>query len=262
VAQANLKEIKETAARYSSSGDEKGALMPIETKKSDFFDDVRGAASVASGGNTTLDPKLANQAQTLIDDTLKNFDFQLQIDASFKVGGIILNMQNAAPNPNNKPLGLTSMFDDTFSGATNPNTGNEGLPNKTHPDINCETFVKNPITEDQKGLMAQALKDSQALLMSTISGCQSIKASEFVQCVKDYAQFFTLINEHATCDIKSLEALEKAVDQASGGNFHELGNSVTACMDKQFKECGFAPQGPKTDEGNKPDGNGPAVSGN
>lgn len=205
-----------------------------------------------------LDPKIAQQAQALIDKALDEFDFALQFNAGIKIAGIQFNqmkieyekyMQLAkdidAHGMNSLLKGKMDFGDDKFSGGFDKSAPAEKMEIPT-----CEEFVKNPYLQLSKDRLTEAMNANKANIKKSLSGCAHIRGAEFAQCLTDYNSLFALINEHATCSINSLMDFEKTMDEVTNKRFGELDKSVNRCMSEHFKACGYTQE--KLGDSNNP----------
>lgn len=248
VAKASLKDIKESAAR-SKGGEEsaRGILMNAESfsvlghgYNATSLEDVRRstASQPLLAQPVELDPDVAKKTQDLIEKALDEFDFQVQIEASFKIVGIVLNMQKEMFRSFESGMKeLEAVHKDSGFASTMP----EGAAPK---ELSCKEFIENPFMTKDKEKYDKATVANKALIKNTLSGCPKIKAGDFLQCIQDFNRFFSLVNEHASCDMKSLKDLDDKLNEATDGKMDDLGKSVSSCMEKQFGSCGFTPHDP------------------
>ena len=218
---ASLQEIKSSAEKSSSH--------TSTTKDINFVVDAP-----AVDNSKAIKPEVAQKAQSLIDDILDQFDFATELTATFKITGIFLTMQKErlkqfeayAESLGTKGEGGFSKFD----------------PNSAPKDISCEAFMDNPFTKIPKEKYDQLARVNRELIKKTISGCPNLVAEQFIQCIGDFNQIISAVNQHATCDIKSLDELEQVLDRNMNGKYHEKNNALKECLSVQFAGCGFNAQ--------------------
>jgi hypothetical protein len=223
---ANLKQIKDAAQGTSNtkSPSHYTALYAQENK-------LLAANDKAS---SVLDSMIAVKAQDLIEDSIKNFDFMASFDASIKMAGIAINMQN-------------EMMDKMKDYASKNFGGKGDIPNKFDGDFSgktmtCEDLVNNPFVEMGRDELDAVMAENKEQMLETISGCPELKGGEFVRCMADLNKYMSLVNEHANCSIKNMRELKNIVREKSGVDLNSLELDINRCMKKQFKSCGYQEQ--------------------
>lgn len=192
--------------------------------------------AILEESKTELDPALAQRAQKLLDEILSDFAFEAEFSAVIKIMGVAINhAQEMIQNMHAQ----SKEFHKT--------TGLEGYANKFDEDlldqeITCEAVVNNPFLKIPKAEIQRINNANKKLIKEALPNCPSLSAGKFLQCTKDFNTLTNLINTHVNCDIKNLEEFEKVMNQALGGKFAEIENSVRNCIMEDFAECDFKPE--------------------
>jgi len=218
--EATLEEIKTSAQAKAAS-----------TESTKSTNDIHFAIPASPEDSSVINPEIAKQAQSLIDDILDNFDFATQLSVTFKVTGIFLNMQkerleqleSQANSFGDKGAGNFSKFDDQ----------------QAAKDMSCEAFMENPFTKIPKEKYDFVSKQNRERIKKTLSGCPKLVAQKFIQCIGDFNVITSLVDQYATCDLKSIDELNELLDKKTDGKFQQKGQAVQECLSVDFSSCGF-----------------------
>jgi hypothetical protein len=178
-----------------------------------------------------LDPNLAAKAQDLIEEALDKFDFQKDMNALIKVVGITMNEVK-------EQMKHAQAIEKSFSGAKGDFPGGSKFDVEMK-ELSCEEIVNNPFTQVPKSVFEQVEAQNREQIKATLAGCPKISAGEFVQCVKDFNETASLVNDYATCEVQSISDLENVIAKATGKSLLKTVGSMENCMKKYFGGCGF-----------------------
>lgn len=234
LARANLLQIKDAAAGNSSSSSKAHAALSLQTGKKNV------KSEKYDPDDLHLDSSVAQKAQELIEESIKEFDFMAMYDASIKMAGIYLNMQNAM-------IEQMKTFDDSMANkkGSPSKMGGKGRPDeKFAGDFNeggmtCEEFLKNPMIDYGRDELDAMIAENKAEMLDDLSGCPEIKGGEFAKCMNDLNRYMTIINEYASCSVKHKRELKAIIKDKTGVNIESLEVDINRCMKKQFKSCGY-----------------------
>lgn len=221
---ANLKQIKDAA---------EGNNATVSVRRQNvFYAQETGDSLPGVENSLVLDSIIAGQAQMLIEQSIKNFDFMAMFDASIKITGISINMQNDMMDRMNKSFGGKGGLGDTLAKQETYNFAHK-------PNLSCEDFVNNPMIDFGRDELDATIAANKEQMLETLSGCPELKGGQFVRCMNDLNTYMSLINEHASCSIKNMRDLKTVVEEKTGINLNNLELDISRCMKQQFKSCGY-----------------------
>ncbi len=196
--------------------------------------DFQLAVAPMAGGETKIDPELAQEAQALVDKILDGFDMEAQMNGAIKLAGIGMNMMGGMMGDMMNGLDTSKSPKDSPKSMVAPSLPPE--MNKEMAIPTCQQFVDQTMSAMPK----EKVKATHSMLKSTLSGCAKIQGEVFVQCIADLNKMFSIINEHATCDMKDFDQLTKISEREFNMSFDDINKSTEACMKNQFSQCGFS----------------------
>lgn len=219
LSQANLQEVKNAAKNIVSEN----------TSEISYALDNPSAEK----NSVALKPEVAKKAQNLIDDILDQFDFAKELSARFKLMGILINIQNERLKQfeaHAKSFGSKGEGDSSMS---------KFDPNFAPKEMSCEAFLANPFIKIPKETYDQVARANKELIKKTISGCPNLVTEKFVQCISDFNHITGLVDQHASCELKSIEELEQVLDKNMEGKYQQKSEALKDCLSVQFAGCGF-----------------------
>ncbi|HEV3252066.1 MAG TPA: hypothetical protein VGZ71_13995, partial [Puia sp.] len=217
-ATATLKDIKDAAGIPNVIND------PLK------MDPMLATAPTENAAIPTLKPEVAKEAQALIDKILNEFDMEAQLDAEFRVLGIVINMQrnlmkemenrkDSGPIPTNAKL---LEYDSSYG-----NAKFENMPT-------CEQIIDKPFGEMPKDQIDEIIRKNSQDLKEHLSGCAKIEGKPFTDCIDGFNKMAAVVNEHATCSMQNLDELTEMAEQEFGKSFNAIQNTAIDCFNNQF----------------------------
>lgn len=214
--------------------------IKVSSQKKKNQDDLSFALSTDLASKPSaadLNPELAKKAQDLVDEILDEFAFEAQISMFQKLAGIMIN-ESKEMIKNFKTQFKEMEKNKDFSG---PSKFDADLPEK---EISCEDIVNNPYLKISKAEYERVNKANKKLIKEALSGCPKLATGKFLGCTKNFNTITTMINQHATCAMKSYEELQKSIDKTMDGKFAALDESVAKCMTEDFAKCNYKQEQP------------------
>ena len=233
---ADLNSLMAAHPEFSKASLKDIKVAAMGTSETNNVLDIKFATDTNMGG--PLDKEVAKKAQGLIDTILDEFNLEAQLNAEFKILGIVMNWQRDVEEKMAK--------NDFFNSKTSsPNDFMDvkkslGTEKDNIKLLTCEQAIEKPFGEMPKEKLMQIIKRAQDELKSTLSGCSKIQGQPFVQCMEYFNKMAGLVNKHANCNMRNFDDLTKIAEKEFNMKFTDIQHASKDCLYSQFSKCGFS----------------------